>query len=81
MHGPRYLSVQTHKRFANGGVDANRQILLGVGVPQRLVALLKAYSRHHPYNDDAANAAISIPDLKLVRTSIGLLLNASFFGM
>ncbi|KZV91061.1 hypothetical protein EXIGLDRAFT_837361 [Exidia glandulosa HHB12029] len=59
--------------------DENRQLLLNAGVPQRLVALLRAYSRRHPYNDDQANASVSISDLKLIRTSVGLLLNASFY--
>ena len=62
-------------------VDENRGYLLEAGFPQTVLSLLESYAESvdpaqtEPY-------VISIPDLKIVRTAIGFLLNASVgYGM
>ncbi|EJD53028.1 hypothetical protein AURDEDRAFT_110826 [Auricularia subglabra TFB-10046 SS5] len=57
--------------------DGNRQILLDNGVPQAVVGLLKSYSHRLPYDGQTYTELVSIPDLQVLRTAIGLLLNAS----
>ncbi|CDO70798.1 hypothetical protein BN946_scf184798.g114 [Trametes cinnabarina] len=56
--------------------DDNRGALLDAGFPQTVVGLLEGYADSvKPAQRDAA--PISIPDLKIVKTAIGFLLNAS----
>lgn len=57
-------------------VDENRNALDEAGFPQTVVALLEAYAELIS-PEQTAPMAISIPDLKVVRTAIGVLLNAS----
>lgn len=62
---------------AHGGADENRSYLLEAGFPQTVVALLEGYAESAK-PDDTAPLAISVADLKIVKTAIGVLLNASF---
>ncbi|KAI0646953.1 hypothetical protein C8Q79DRAFT_957140 [Trametes meyenii] len=56
--------------------DGNRGVLLDAGFPQTVVGLLESYAESvKPAQREAT--AISIPDLKIVKTAIGFLLNAS----
>lgn len=61
--------------------DENRGYLLEAGFPQTVLNLLEGYAE----SVDPAQAepyVISISDLKIVRTAIGFLLNASVgYGM
>ncbi|GBE82337.1 hypothetical protein BKA93DRAFT_760564 [Sparassis latifolia] len=56
--------------------DENRGYLLEAGFPQTVVSLLEGYAESIQPNQ-AVPLPLSIPDLNVVRTSIGLLLNAS----
>ncbi|KAI0336426.1 hypothetical protein GY45DRAFT_1238667 [Cubamyces sp. BRFM 1775] len=56
--------------------DDNRGVLLDAGFPQSVVGLLEGYAEPvKPAQQEAL--PISIPDLKIVKTAIGFLLNAS----
>ncbi|KAI0781039.1 hypothetical protein BD413DRAFT_463594 [Trametes elegans] len=56
--------------------DDNRGVLLEAGFPQSVVGLLESYAETaQPAQKEAL--PISIPDLKIVKTAIGFLLNAS----
>ncbi|KAI0831201.1 hypothetical protein BC628DRAFT_1312049 [Trametes gibbosa] len=55
--------------------DGNRGVLLDAGLPQTVVGLLESYA--DPIKPAQREALpISIPDLRIVKTSIGFLLNA-----
>ncbi|KAL1947755.1 hypothetical protein VTO73DRAFT_13479 [Trametes versicolor] len=56
--------------------DNNRGVLLDAGFPQTVISLLESYAETvKPAQREALS--ISIPDLKVVKTAIGFLLNAS----
>ncbi|KAJ7097972.1 hypothetical protein B0H15DRAFT_823645 [Mycena belliarum] len=57
--------------------DENRGQLLEAGLPQALVALLEGYAESIPNPPISTPLALTIPHLKVVRTAIGALLNAS----
>ncbi|KAI0341721.1 hypothetical protein BDW22DRAFT_1358564 [Trametopsis cervina] len=58
--------------------DENRSHLLEVGLPQRIVALLEGYTESiSPEQTQVGPLPLSMADLKIVRTAIGVLLNAS----
>ncbi|KAF8959042.1 hypothetical protein BDZ97DRAFT_2045486 [Flammula alnicola] len=57
--------------------NENRAALLEVGFPQSVMAILEGYAESIPSPPNAKPLPLSIPHLKIVRTSIGLLLNAS----
>lgn len=70
-----------HNLSFDSGADGNRQRLLDAGLPQALVALLKGYAASIPSQATRDALQISIADLKVVRTAVGVLLNASIgFG-
>ncbi|KAH9951320.1 hypothetical protein B0H21DRAFT_718473 [Amylocystis lapponica] len=56
--------------------DDNRGYLLEAGFPQTVLSILEGYAESVQSNQPDP-LPLSIPDLKLVKTSIGLLLNAS----
>ncbi|KAI0950311.1 hypothetical protein AcV7_008820 [Taiwanofungus camphoratus] len=56
--------------------DENRSLLLEAGFPQTVVSLLEGYTESIQ-SDNAGALPLSIQDLKVVKTAIGLLLNAS----
>ncbi|KZT11398.1 uncharacterized protein LAESUDRAFT_734264 [Laetiporus sulphureus 93-53] len=56
--------------------DENRGHLLEAGFPQTVVTLLEGYADRVP-SDFAGPMALSMQDLKVVKTSIGFLLNVS----
>lgn len=61
--------------------DDNRGALLEVGFPQAVISILEAYAESIPSPPTGKPLPLSIPHLKVVRTSIGVLLNASIgFG-
>ncbi|EPQ58166.1 hypothetical protein GLOTRDRAFT_136931 [Gloeophyllum trabeum ATCC 11539] len=58
--------------------DDNRGFLLEAGFPQTVVSLLEGYTESIPSSRHRADPApLSIPDLKLIKTAIGVLLNCS----
>ncbi|KAF8797982.1 hypothetical protein BYT27DRAFT_7228589 [Phlegmacium glaucopus] len=57
--------------------DENRAALLDVGFPQAVMSLLEGYAETIPFPRNLEPLSLSIPHLKLIRTSIGVLLNAS----
>ncbi|KAJ7709953.1 hypothetical protein B0H17DRAFT_1324761 [Mycena rosella] len=57
--------------------DENRGQLLEAGLPQAVVALLEGYSEPIPNPPTTTLLPLTIPHLKVVRTAIGALLNAS----
>ncbi|KAJ7156022.1 hypothetical protein C8R43DRAFT_922335 [Mycena crocata] len=57
--------------------DENRTQLLDAGLPQAVVSLLEGYSESIPDPPTATPLPLTIPHLKVVRTAIGVLLNAS----
>jgi hypothetical protein len=57
--------------------DENRGHLLEAGLPQVIVSLLEGYTELIPVGAYTEPLALSIPHLKVVRTAIGVLLNAS----
>ncbi|PCH38246.1 hypothetical protein WOLCODRAFT_130785 [Wolfiporia cocos MD-104 SS10] len=56
--------------------DENRSHLLEAGFPQTVVTMLEGYAEN-VRSDDTSPLPLPIPDLKVVKTSIGFLLNAS----
>jgi hypothetical protein len=55
--------------------------LLEAGVPQAIVSLLEGYAESIPTQPGSDPLPLTIPHLKVVRTAIGVLLNASIgFG-
>jgi hypothetical protein len=74
------FSIQ-HSKADLGRKDENRAALLEVGFPQAVMTLLEGYAETIPSPPDPRPLPLSIPHLKIVRTSIGVLLNASIgFG-
>lgn len=70
-----------HSNADLGRKDENRAALLEVGFPQAVMTLLEGYAETIPSPPDLRPLSLSIPHLKIVRTSIGVLLNASIgFG-
>ncbi|KAI0064603.1 hypothetical protein BV25DRAFT_1823008 [Artomyces pyxidatus] len=57
--------------------DDNRGFLLDAGFPQMIVAILESYVETIPAERTAQVLPLSLPELKVVKTSIGVLLNAS----
>ena len=56
--------------------DGNREILLEVGLPQDIISLLEAYAESvNPVSTEPL--PLSTPDLQIVKTAIGVLLNVS----
>ncbi|KIP09107.1 hypothetical protein PHLGIDRAFT_103348 [Phlebiopsis gigantea 11061_1 CR5-6] len=59
--------------------DDNRSHLLEAGFPQTVLALLEVYADSvNPTHPSREPLPLSIADLKIVKTAIGVLLNASF---
>ncbi|KAJ7452474.1 hypothetical protein B0H11DRAFT_293903 [Mycena galericulata] len=56
--------------------DDNRSQLLDAGLPQTVVSLLEGYSESIPDPPSSEPLPLTIPHLKVVRTAIGVLLNA-----
>ena len=62
--------------------DDNRAALLEVGFPQAVMSLLEGYAESIPSPPNGTPLPLPISHLKVVRTSIGVLLNASIgYGM
>jgi hypothetical protein len=57
--------------------DENRSHLLEAGVPQAVVSLLEGYAESVPTPPFSAPLPLEIQQLKVVKTSIGVLINAS----
>ena len=57
--------------------DENRGYLLEAGLPQAIVSLLEGYAELIPGNTQTEPLPLSISHLKVVRTAVGVLLNAS----
>ncbi|TFK54932.1 hypothetical protein OE88DRAFT_1710689 [Heliocybe sulcata] len=58
--------------------DDNRGFLLEAGFPQTVVSLLEGYTESIPSNRHRADPiALSISDLRVIKTAIGVLLNCS----
>ncbi|KAF8902129.1 hypothetical protein CPB84DRAFT_1729336 [Gymnopilus junonius] len=57
--------------------DENRGALLEVGFPQSVMSLLEGYAETVPSPPSPRPLPLPIPHLKIVRTSVGVLLNAS----
>ncbi|EMD38507.1 hypothetical protein CERSUDRAFT_113687 [Gelatoporia subvermispora B] len=56
--------------------DVNRGCLLEAGFPQIVVSLLEGYAESLP-SSQTESLPLTIPDLKIVKTAVGVLLNAS----
>ena len=64
---------------ADGCADENRGYLLEAGFPQTVLALLEGYAEYvKPDQAGIDPLPMSIADLNIVKTAIGVLLNASF---
>ncbi|EAU88580.1 hypothetical protein CC1G_04286 [Coprinopsis cinerea okayama7 len=57
--------------------DANRGYLLDAGLPQAIVSLLEGYADKVPAPTRQEALSLSLPHLRIVRTAVGVLLNAS----
>ncbi|KAG6878723.1 hypothetical protein C0993_011538 [Termitomyces sp. T159_Od127] len=57
--------------------DENRGRLLDSGFPQAVVSLLEGYAENLPQPSHTRSLELSIPHLRVIKTSIGALLNAS----
>ncbi|KAJ8078732.1 hypothetical protein PM082_013015 [Marasmius tenuissimus] len=57
--------------------DENRGILLDAGLPQALVALLEGYAESIPSPPHSKPLSLPPPHLKVIKTTMGVLLNAS----
>lgn len=63
-------------------LDGNRSHLLEAGFPQILVSLLEGYAEAISPLPNMKILTLSLPHLRVIRTAIGVLLNASIgFGM
>jgi len=63
-------------------LDTNRGYLLEAGVPQAVVSLLEGYADKISPSTMLAPLDLSVSHLQVVRTAIGVLLNASLgFGL
>lgn len=86
MYGPwcvPWTNLLTAHSVTEKNTDENRSHLLEAGFPQTVLALLETYAESvnskHPSNEPLP---MSIADLKVIKTAIGVLLNASFgYGM
>lgn len=58
-------------------LDDNRASILDVGLPQALVSLLEAYTESVDFSSGSKPLPLSLSHLKVVRTAVGVLLNAS----
>lgn len=58
-------------------LDGNRASLLDAGLPQALVSMLEAYTETFDPSSNVKPLPLSISHLKVVRTAVGVLLNAS----
>ena len=70
--------------FTSYPIDENQGHLLEAGFPQELVSLLEGYAGTIPENvaSPPEPLPLSIPHLKIVKTAIGVLLNATIgYGM
>jgi hypothetical protein len=62
--------------------DENRAALLEARFPQAVVALLEAYAETIPSPPTGEPLSLTLANLGIIRTSVGLLLNASLnFGI
>jgi hypothetical protein len=62
-------------------LDGNRSHLLEAGLPQALVSLLEGYAEAISPLPNTKILSISLPNLKVIKTTVGVLLNASIgFG-
>lgn len=67
--------------ISDATLDGNRAHLLEAGFPQALVSLLEGYAEAISPLPNTKILAISLPHLKVIKTAIGVLLNASIgFG-
>lgn len=57
-------------------LDDNREYLLEAGFPQAVISLLEGYAESIPLTP-TGHLPLSISDIKIVKTAIGVLLNAS----
>jgi hypothetical protein len=83
MHGPRQVALATFLKSSliNMQSDENRGYLLEAGLPQALVSLLEAYAEPITTPPIFKLLDLSISHLKVIKTAIGVLLNASIgFG-
>jgi hypothetical protein len=75
-HGMLCFVFHCHK-FDGNPTDENRGALLEAGFPQTILSLLEGYAESIPssrhFNDPLS---LPISDLKIVKTSIGVILNA-----
>ena len=60
-------------------IDENRGHLLEAGFPQEIVLLLEGYAATIPKNTTSPQEPLplTIPHLKIVKTAVGVILNAS----
>jgi hypothetical protein len=67
--------------LSDANLDGNRAHLLEAGFPQVLVSLLEGYAEAISPLPNTKILSISLPHLRVIRTAIGVLLNASIgFG-
>ena len=59
------------------GIDENRGHLLEAGYPQTVLSLLEAIADRLPHDINREPLPLTIPELKLVKTAIGVILNIS----
>ena len=75
-HGAYANRAQSRMELIARATDENRGFLLEAGFPQTVLSLLESYAESvKPAQREAY--PMSIPDLKIVKTAIGFLLNAS----
>jgi hypothetical protein len=76
-HGELFLEPTRVQLSAHYATDDNRGHLLEAGLPQAIVSLLEGYAESIPVGAPIEPLSLSIPHLKVLRTAIGVLLNAS----
>jgi hypothetical protein len=81
LHGPWQVTSISRLAISDAILDGNRAHLLEVGLPQALVSLLEGYAEAIPPPPSTKILTLSLPHLRVIRTAIGVLLNASIgFG-
>jgi hypothetical protein len=83
MHGSQCASTHVpDPGFLTSFTDENRAALLEARFPQAVIALLEAYAETIPSPPTGEPLPLTLANLGIIRTCVGVLLNASLnFGM
>lgn len=73
----RCVHIHLQSSQPDNFLDENRASLLDAGLPQVLVSLIEAYTESFDFFAGSKPLPLSLSHLKVIRTAVGVLLNAS----